>query len=142
MKNLLLIFMAFATFVMNGQDKTTSNKETQRDESTQLTPEQRADLKVKRLTLTLDLTEAQQQKAKQIFLKNDIKRAERPKNWKEMSASQKYEAKSANIDRQIALKNEMKEILTEEQIAKWEQQKLEKRARTGAKHRQGKKGRY
>ena len=111
-----------ATFAVNAQNKNAERKENRKEMKANLTPEQRADLKTKKMTLALDLTASQQQKVKQLILKAENERPDRPENWKEMTDTQKYEAKSAMIDRRIAMKKEMKQILTEEQMTKWERQ--------------------
>ncbi len=130
MKNVLLIFMALATFAMNAQNKAVNKQEDRQEARANFTPEQRADLKTKKMTLALDLTASQQEKVKQVFLKTESNKPERPKNREEMTDAQKFEAKSAMLDRRIAMKKELKEILTEEQMVKWE-------AKQSQRHGQG-----
>lgn len=137
MKKILIIVMALATFVVNAQNKNSERKENHKESMANLTPEQRADLKTKKMTLALDLTASQQQKVKQLILKAENERPERPENWKEMTDTQKYEAKSAMLDRRIAMKKELKEILTEEQMTKWEVQQSHRRAGIKAKRNHG-----
>lgn len=112
--------MALATFAVNAQNKNSEKKENRKELKANLTPEQRADLKTKKMTLAIDLNTSQQQKVKQLILKMENDKPETKQNGKEMTSLQKYEAKSASLDRQIALKKEMKEILTTEQLTKWE----------------------
>ncbi len=133
MKNVLLIFMALATFAMNAQNKAANKKENRQEAKANYTPEQRADLKTKKMTLDLDLTVSQQQKVKQLILKSETNKPERPENRKEMTDAQKYEAKSAMLDRRIAMKKELKEILTEEQMTKWELQQSQRHGQGRAK---------
>lgn len=137
MKKILIIVMALATFAVNAQNKNSERKENHKESMANLTPEQRADLKTKKMTLALDLTASQQQKVKQLILKAENERPERPENWKEMTDTQKYEAKSAMLDRRIAMKKELKEILTEEQMTKWEVQQSHRRAGIKAKRNHG-----
>lgn len=137
MKKVLIIVMALATFGVNAQNKNSERKENRKEMKANLTPEQRADLKTKKMTLALDLTASQQQKVKQLILKAENERPERPENWKEMTDTQKYETKSAMLDRRIAMKKELKEILTEEQMTKWEVQQSHRRAGIKAKRNQG-----
>lgn len=137
MKKVLIIVMALATFAVNAQNKNSERKENHKEMKANLTPEQRADLKTKKMTLALDLTASQQQKVKQLILKAENERPERPENWKEMTDTQKYEAKSAMLDRRIAMKKELKEILTEEQMTKWEVQQSHRRAGIKAKRNHG-----
>ncbi|MDC7999675.1 hypothetical protein POV26_01355 [Aequorivita todarodis] len=133
MKKVLLIFMALATFAVNAQNRNAERKENRKEMKAKLTPEQRADLKTKKMTLALDLTASQQQKVKQLILKVENEKPERPENWKEMTDTQKYEAKSAMLDRRIAMKKELKEILTEEQMTKWELQQDHRRDKSRPK---------
>ncbi|AFL81166.1 hypothetical protein Aeqsu_1685 [Aequorivita sublithincola DSM 14238] len=120
MKKVLIIFMALATFAVNAQNKNSEKRENRKELKANLTPEQKADLKTKKMTLALDLNTSQQQKLKQLILKTENDKTETRQNRKEMTSLQKYETKSAGLDRQIALKKEMKEILTTEQLTKWE----------------------
>jgi Spy/CpxP family protein refolding chaperone len=129
--------MALATFAVNAQNKNSERKENRKEMKANLTPEQRADLKTKKMTLALDLTASQQQKVKQLILKAENEKPERPENWKEMTDTQKYETKSAMLDRRIAMKKELKEILTEEQMTKWEVQQSHRRAGVKAKRNHG-----
>ena len=96
------------------------------------TTEQRAELHTKKMTLALDLNDSQQKKVKQVFLdmaKNKPARS----NMKEMTDQQKFEAKNAMLDRRIAMKRQLKEILTEEQLTKWEKSLQSRRGHS--KHR-------
>lgn len=72
------------------------------------------------MTLSLDLNTSQQEKVKQLYLEMSNDRPEMSKNRNEMTDTQKYEARSAMLDRKIAFKKQMKDILTEEQMRKWE----------------------
>lgn len=109
-----------------------------------LTPEQRAVLHTKQLTLALDLDEKQQKKIQEIFLTKEEARAERIAARKESDSREKdpekrYERMNARLDEKIAHKKEMKEILTEEQFVKWE--KLAQKKGRDARHRKGHKSR-
>lgn len=140
MKKVLIIFMALATFAMSAQNKAANKKENRQEAKANYTPEQRADLKMKEMTLALDLNASQQQKVEQLILKEENNRPERPENWKEMTDAQKYEAKSTMLDRRIAMKTEMKKILTEEQMTKWELQQSQRHGQGRAKGDKKRKG--
>lgn len=144
MKKVLIIFMALATFAMNAQNKAANKKEHSKEAKANFTPEQRADLKTKKMTLALDLNASQQQKVKQLILKTENNKPERPENRKEMTDSQKYEAKSEMLDRRIAMKKDMKQILSEEQMTKWElqqsQRNHQRKAKGNAKGKEESKG--
>ena len=130
MKRVLLIFLVLATFAVSAQNKNPEKMERRKEMKANLTPEQRADLKMKEMTLALDLNATQQQKVKQLFLKSENDKPATPKNRSEMTDAQKYEAKSAMLDRRIAMKKEMKQILTEEQMTKWESKQNHRHGKT------------
>lgn len=101
-----------------------------------LTPEQMATLGTKKMTLALDLTESQQAKVKSILkekatdrqakreaYQNKREAGEKPK----LSPEERYTMQNDRLDRQIAYKKEMKNILTAEQYAKWEKMQEGKR---------------
>lgn len=140
MKNLLIIFMALATFAVHAQDKNLKKSENHKEMYSKLTPEQRMDFKVKKMTSALDLTTEQQEKIKELFLTNKTEHSKRYKNKREMTDAEKAGAKKAMLDKRMALKTEMSKILTEEQVKKWEEIRSEKRslrkdARKGLKNR-------
>lgn len=142
MKRVLIIFMALATIGMSAQNKKSDKKGDRKEMKADFTPEQRADLKSKELTLALDLNTSQQQRVKQLFLKTENNKPERPEKRSEMTDAQKYDAKSAMLDHRIAFKKEMKEILTDDQMTKWERKqghKGRKSKNKGGKDRKGKK---
>jgi len=123
MKKVLIIFMTLATFAVSAQNMNSDKNEQRKEMKANLTPEQRADLKTKKMTLALDLSASQQQQVKQLILKAENDRPTTRPNRSEMTDAQKYEAKSAMLDRRITIKKELKKILTEEQMTKWESQK-------------------
>ena len=92
----------------------------------EMTPEQRADLKTKEMTLTLDLSDRQQEQVKALNLdlaqkrQNKIENRKDQKDRKELTSEELYEIRSARLDEAIRVKQEMKNILTEEQFAKFE----------------------
>ncbi len=130
--------MALATFAVNAQDKNLEKKAHRKEMKSNLTPEQRVDLKVKKMTSSLDLTTDQQAKMKQLFLEKRNERSGMYKNRKEMTDAQKDEAKKAMLDRRITFKNQMKDILTEEQITKWKDMKSERHSVKRNKDHRGK----
>lgn len=139
MKKVMIIFMALATFAINAQNKDSEKKEYRKELKENFTPEQRAELHAKKMTLDLDLNDSQQKKVKQVFLdmaKNKPARS----SMKDMTDQEKFEAKNAMLDRRIAMKKQMKEILTEEQLAKWEKSHHNKRGHS-KNRRNSEKGR-
>ena len=106
-----------------------------------MTLTQQTELAVKKMTLNLDLSDAQQEKIKPLLSqrmaarnKMIARRKELKANKKRLNSEERYLAMNAKLDQQIAFKREMKRILKDEQYAKFE--------RTAAKkmHQLRKKG--
>ena len=109
----------------------------------ELTPEQRAELHTKKLTLALDLNASQQKKVQEVILAKEADRAARREAFKKSDSLQRdpqerYERMNQRLDDMIAHKKEMKEILTEEQYVKWEKIAAKKGHRS--RHHKGKRG--
>ncbi|MDE3742743.1 Spy/CpxP family protein refolding chaperone [Maribacter polysaccharolyticus] len=113
-----------------------------------LTVEQIATLQTKKMTLELDLTEAQQTKIQALNLENATKRkakmeerkalrdsGERPK----LSADEKYALQLERMDAAIAQKASMKKILNDEQYAKWEMKRQKRGNRDMGEGRESKR---
>ena len=127
MKKLLVIALALCTFSGFAQEK-----EEQADRTSMLkkrmtrsnySPEDRAQIQTKQMTLQLDLTEQQQQQVNEVlvshFTENEGKfRADKKKN-KEMTDEERKNMKLAILDSHIALKEKMKSILNDEQYEKY-----------------------
>ncbi|PIB32745.1 hypothetical protein BFP78_00315 [Gaetbulibacter sp. 5U11] len=145
MKRLVILALALITFQANAQDnkkeKRQENKKERLEQRQNLDPQDMAQLQTKKMTLHLDLTEAQQQKVMALNLENAKKRKENfdkrlaEKDNKERvkpTKEEKLERMNAKLDAQIAAKKKMKAILTAEQYTKWEKS-LSKREH-GRKH--------
>ncbi len=94
-----------------------------------MTPEQMATLQTKKMTLALDLTEAQQKQIQALNLENaNMRKAAMEKRKavkeddgaKKPSSEERYAMKNKQLDNMIAHKAEIKEILSQEQYEKWE----------------------
>lgn len=92
-----------------------------------MTPEQRTELAVKKMTLKLDLTPSQANQVKPLLLEQSkerqamhAKRKAMKESGKKPSADERYQMANARLDKQIAFKNEMKTILNEKQYEKFE----------------------
>ncbi|QTD38787.1 hypothetical protein JL193_05855 [Polaribacter batillariae] len=119
MKKLASILVFALTFSTQAQRK-------RNQERPQLTVEQHTDLAIKKMTLALDLSEKQQNRIKPIIASKMAerkafmeKRKEAIKEKKRPTANEIYAIKSKMLDHQIALKNNMKEILNKEQFEKF-----------------------
>ncbi|HBI01692.1 MAG TPA: hypothetical protein DDY18_08730 [Flavobacterium sp.] len=99
-----------------------------------LSPDQQAELQVKKMTLNLDLNANQQAEVKKILLNQAKKREAKKAEWKankeagkSLSKDEKFAMKNQMLDEQIAMKAEMKKILTADQFAKWEAKQAERK---------------
>lgn len=103
-----------------------------------LTPEQRADLKSKRLTLHLNLSDAQQKSAREIILEQEIKRdafRKDKKANKELSEEEKFQKMEDRLNTEIEMKRKWKEVLTEEQFERFEKMKFRSKRNKRGKER-------
>ena len=113
-----------------------------------LTPEQRVELQVKKMTLGLDLNEKQQQEVKKLLTEKSKEREKvmakhkaQKEKGKKLTADERFAMQSNMLDEQIEMKREMKKILTPEQFEKFEamhakrQEKITKRSKNLKKHR-------
>ncbi len=98
-----------------------------------LTVEQRTELKVKKMTLDLDLNAKQQKELTALYLeegkKIEEKRAEmksKKENSEKPSKEERFEIKNKRLDNQIEMKAKLKKILTSEQMEKFEKMKEDK----------------
>ncbi len=143
MKNVLIICIALLSFNAIAQKRDASKREARTEMKQNLTAEQKAELKSKKLTLELDLSENQQNEVKQLFLKEAKEREglkEDRKNRKDLSETERFEKKTQMMDKLIAHKKQMKSILNEAQYAKWEKS-LGKNKKRQSKKRRGRKNR-
>ncbi|WP_179374971.1 Spy/CpxP family protein refolding chaperone [Winogradskyella wichelsiae] len=133
MKKLAIIALALVT--LNGfaqrKDKKNRNEETHSELRQDISAKDIAELQSKKLTLKLDLTDAQQAKVQKIILKqteeNQKLREERKANNGEKkekpSKDEMVEREIHRLDQKIEMKREMKTILSSEQYAKFEKMK-------------------
>lgn len=140
MKTWILAIMMVAGMTMSAQQRGEKRE--------QLKPEQRAELRAKEMALALDLNDKQQKDLKALYLdrakKTDAARAQYKaarEAGKNPTADEKFAMRSKMLDEQIAMKAEMKKILTAEQYAKWEVKKehMKKRIDRRRAHSQNKR---
>ena len=153
MKKIITIIVLLATITVSAQ----GNKKHHNNKKAEFTPEQQAILKTKKMTLALDLNKSQQDKILKINeeLAKDraAKKAEMKANraaGKKLTDLENFNLKNANLDERIAVKNQMREILSKEQFEKWEKhqhkfakQKMHKeKMNKQKKHHKMKKGHH
>ncbi len=139
MKNLVVIAIAFLTLSATAQDRRQERRghEHMKEILKDMTPEEVANLKMKKLTLRLDLTDKQQKQVESILLEQAVERQKKreahQKNEEKEKPSKEEFLKMQNkrLDHQIEVKRQMKEILTEEQYAKFEKMKPRRHHRKG-----------
>lgn len=142
----MIVALVFAGLQMNAQDKKRDQiREGRQDRMAMmndLSAEEMANLKTKKMTLHLDLTSAQQEKVKAIVLEESQMRKAKMLEMKSKkdagtlqkpSKEQRLEMMNERLDKQIAMKAKMKDILNEEQYARWEQSMSKRSHRKGSK---------
>lgn len=145
MKQLLIIAIAFTTLQTIAQEDKKHKRHERTEIMKELTPNERATINTKRMTLELDLNESQKTQVQEIMLKNAIEQQEKMKARKDKKGDEKNKpskedyVKHVNerLDRQIEMKSKMKAILTAEQYKKWESS-LSKRHKKGKQKRKEK----
>ena len=123
MKKLIVIALLIIGTTIVAQER---NKRHQGDKMEQFTPEQQSQLMLKKMTLELDLNEAQQKEMSAIIsdkiAKKEAHKAEmevrkgkgvRPTN------DERFAMKMKMLDEQIASKKRMEKILNAKQFEKW-----------------------
>ncbi|MDN3596358.1 hypothetical protein [Zunongwangia endophytica] len=124
MKKLCFLMMMLVSISSFAQQKESRRKQMKERAAMNMTAEEKAILKSKRLTLDLDLTEHQQKEFQKLYvnhaeekheLKEDRKEAAKNSNLREQS----FEQMNARLDREIAFQQAMLEILSKEQYELW-----------------------
>lgn len=135
MKKLFIAALLVVGLSAFAQDKKEMEKRTHRGEMEQFTPEQRNQLRLKKMTLDLDLSSKQQEQMKQIIADQSTKReamkANRKANQERPTTEERFAMKNKMLDEQIAMKNKMKNILSAEQFDKWNAMKDRHHQRNG-----------
>ena len=140
MKKLMLIAIALISLQGIAQERQREHRKGDRNERSQtlrnLSPEEAATLQTKKMTLSLDLTEAQQKEIYKINLANAKERQSKMEAFRKMRESDKkpskdsrYNMMNERLDNQIAQKKQLRSILSKEQFEKLEKgAKLKKTA--------------
>ena len=131
MKKIILIAIVLVSLQGMAQERQREQRKDFKKERSQalkdLTPEQAATLQTKKMTLHLDLSEAQQKDIYKLNLANAKERQAKMEAVKKMresgekpSKEARYDLMNERLDKQIAQKKQMKSILTKEQFEKLE----------------------
>ncbi|MBT8205309.1 MAG: hypothetical protein KJP14_04300 [Eudoraea sp.] len=141
MKRLILAVVMLTGFLLTAQE---GDRFRHKKGAKDMTPEQLATLKTKKLTLALDLTEVQQKEIQKLTLEQaklrESKRSEMQEKRKadpeaRPSKEERYEHQLARLDEMIAHKAKMKDVLTEVQFEKWERLHKHKKNRPKSKRK-------
>ena len=124
--------IALMTISTQAQKDSSETKNKQKSFMQDLTPEEAAALKTKKMTLQLDLTSAQQSQIMKMNIEEakerKAKRAEREKGKEraKLSKTERLSKMNNHLDKKIAAKKKMKSILNEQQFEKWEKSQKQK----------------
>jgi len=126
-----LLILSVSVFAQEPMHREAKKQHHKKEFMKDLTAEQLATLKTKKMTLALDLNKGQQDKMYALNLdvvkdrkkqmearKKAMKKAEGKKT--ELSSEEKFNRMNTQLDKKIVLKNNVKSILSEEQFQKWE----------------------
>ena len=134
MKKLMMI--ALLVFGLNSFAQDNGKKANNQNDSEKMSVEQRNQLKLKKLTLDLSLTDSQQKEMSKIITEQSAKReaaiaqrkADKEKGVKP-TADERFAKENQMLDERIALKARVKKILNADQFEKWEKSNENKEAR-------------
>lgn len=140
-------FIGFLVLALGISTLTVAQEHRKGHQGEKMTAEQQTELAVKKMTLKLDLTPAQQQKIKPLLAKQiEEKRAMHAKRkaMKEAnekpSSDERYKMTNSRLDKQIAFKAEMKQILNKEQYERFEKMAAKKEHKMKKRmHKKGKR---
>lgn len=126
MKKLVVLAIAFCTLAVTAQEKRKTWEEFKEEKGfvdLKASPEERASLEAKKMTLQLDLSTDQQTQVETTLVKHySTTKANREamKNKRKPTHQDRIAMRNAMLDAQIALKQKMKSILDSEQYARYE----------------------
>lgn len=140
MKKIILTLALVMAVSVNAQEKNPERKN-------QMSMEQRNELHLKKMTLDLDLSPAQQKEIAQLMKEESSKRASKKaemkansENKKELTADEKFKIQNERLDNQIAHKAKMRKILNDQQFEKWEKNQKRRQHAMTKKRMNHKKG--
>ena len=126
---IVLLVVGLSTYAQEGK-----KQERQGAERERLSPEQRNQLQLKKMTLDLNLNESQQKEIAKILEEQSTKRQAEKATFKDNkdkgvkpTAEERFAMKNKKLDEAIAVKAKVQKVLTPEQFKKWEDMKKENR---------------
>jgi Spy/CpxP family protein refolding chaperone len=125
MKKLVVAFLLIVGITAMAQEK--EMKRPNGDKFASLTPEQKVEYQVKKMSKDLSLNDKQVKEVKALVTKEVEKRNAIKAEMKALQAKQRIEMKAKIDEEYAAMSNEMRKILTSEQYTKWEKIHEERR---------------
>jgi cold shock CspA family protein len=125
MKKLVVAFLLIVGITAMAQEK--EMKRPNGDKFASLTPEQKVEFQVKKMSKDLNLNEKQVKEMKALVTKEVEKREAIKAEMKALQAKQRIEMKAKMDEEYASMSNEMRKILTSEQFTKWEKIHEERR---------------
>jgi DNA anti-recombination protein RmuC len=127
---LSLIMLCSSLGIGLSQNFSSEDREHRHHRSERSTPEERAEIQSKELTLALDLSSSQQEELRKSLLEfhTELKgiRDGFDKPFKDLSRDDKHQLKSKMLDVKIAFKKDMKQVLSTEQYERFDTKMLMK----------------
>ena len=129
MKKLMMICLVLVSISLQAQPPGQSRSEHRKaihEKMKKLTPQQRAELKTKKMILDLNLTKVQQSEIQKLTLEIEREREKmklRKRKLEEISANEFFDRTSKMLDIKIATKKRLQSILTKEQFEKFQKSK-------------------
>jgi hypothetical protein len=128
MKKLFIVALLVVGMTSFAQERKARPERAQME---QMTPEQKNQLHLKKMTLELDLNASQQKEMSKIIAEQSAKRearmaerkASKDSAKKQLTADELFAKKSKMLDEQIVMKERMKKILSADQYKKWDDMK-------------------
>jgi periplasmic protein CpxP/Spy len=143
MNKVLMICLLLVSISLQAQPQGQSSIEYRKavgEKMKEFSPQQRANLKTKKMVLDLDLTKAQQSEIQILNLEIEIGREKikfQKMKLEEISVDDFFDRTSKMLDEKIAVKKRLQSILTEEQFEKF--QKSRQRKARERRHEFGRK---
>ena len=132
MKKVLMICLLLVSISLQAQPQRQGSNEHRKavhEKMKELSPQQRGELKTKKMVFDLDLTEAQQFEIQKINLEIENERKKmipQKKKLEELSPDEFFDWSSKMLDDKIAVKKQLQSILTKEQFEKFQRPKARK----------------
>ncbi|WP_146185896.1 hypothetical protein [Flavobacterium album] len=148
MKTWILAIVMVMGFAMNAQpgEKRHHDRKFDKGQMENFTPEQRAELQVKKLTLALDLSDKQQTEIKAFLTEKGKEREKAMAEFKanrdagkKLTPDDRFAMKNRMLDEKIAMKAFMKKTLDARQLAQLEMMKTHQREKITKREKNFKK---